>query len=125
MKEGSGARAWLYKIDGALDRRVVRLRREADRFPVENQGRRVGSVKSEDDHTAAASVAWLEDHSGMFGPLRSNLVTPAGLTYRYSEPAWNRGGVRVRADLGATAAAVAIVPVVAARLERRTGDRGS
>ncbi len=68
----------------------------------------------------SATVEQLDDHSGVFGPLRSDIVTSSGQTYRELrsglEPRW----IRVWADLAATLAAVMVVPFAMARVERRS-----
>lgn len=81
------------------------------------------ALKGDDVPEAALGSLWLDDHSDMFGPLRSVIETTEGTSYRALrrglEPRWPQ----VWFDLGATMAAVAVVPVVMARLERAFAKR--
>jgi fatty acid desaturase len=85
-------------------------------------GRRL--FRKRDDADAAFVSETIRDYSDGFAPLRTSIATVDGHTYRELRSDLEARWPRVWAELAATIAAVAVVPVATARIERRLGKWG-
>ncbi|MDQ1381366.1 MAG: hypothetical protein QOJ71_2085 [Actinomycetota bacterium] len=80
--------------------------------------------RKRDNVGAAILSETIHDHSDVFAPLRTQIVTVDGHTYRELRSDLEARWPRVWAELAATIVTVAVLPVASARIERRLGRWG-